>query len=150
MDPLLHNYHGRRQSNGGRNPRSLPLILAAADYVRWLSDEPNPHDLLWSFRLRRYGYGRSPSGSTSWRMMTNQPFPESSYLPPPGARCSNESTRIASICVPFSLAVNRPPAWAHSVHRRQVPISALRRVDVIRHIVVLIRRQELAKSSPLD
>ncbi len=49
MDPLLHTYHGRRQPNGGRNPRSLPLILAAADYVRWLSDEPDPHDLLWSF-----------------------------------------------------------------------------------------------------
>jgi putative SOS response-associated peptidase YedK len=24
----------------------MPLILAPADYVRWLSDEPNPHDLL--------------------------------------------------------------------------------------------------------
>jgi putative SOS response-associated peptidase YedK len=24
----------------------MPLILAAADYVRWLSDDPDPHDLL--------------------------------------------------------------------------------------------------------
>ena len=24
----------------------MPLILAPADYVRWLSDEPHPHDLL--------------------------------------------------------------------------------------------------------
>ncbi len=24
----------------------MPLILAPADYVRWLSDEPDPHDLL--------------------------------------------------------------------------------------------------------
>jgi putative SOS response-associated peptidase YedK len=24
----------------------MPLILTAADYVRWLGDEPDPHDLL--------------------------------------------------------------------------------------------------------
>jgi putative SOS response-associated peptidase YedK len=24
----------------------MPLILASVDYVRWLSDEPDPHDLL--------------------------------------------------------------------------------------------------------
>jgi putative SOS response-associated peptidase YedK len=24
----------------------MPLILAPADYARWLSDDPDPHDLL--------------------------------------------------------------------------------------------------------
>jgi len=28
----------------------MPLILAPADYVRWLSDEPDPHDLLRPFQ----------------------------------------------------------------------------------------------------
>jgi hypothetical protein len=27
----------------------MPLILAPADYVRWLSDEPNPRDLMRPF-----------------------------------------------------------------------------------------------------
>jgi len=27
----------------------VPLILSAADYVRWLSDEPDPHDLMQPF-----------------------------------------------------------------------------------------------------
>jgi putative SOS response-associated peptidase YedK len=27
----------------------MPLILARADYVRWLSDEPDPYDLLRSY-----------------------------------------------------------------------------------------------------
>ena len=27
----------------------MPLILARADYVRWLSDEPDPHDLLRAY-----------------------------------------------------------------------------------------------------
>jgi putative SOS response-associated peptidase YedK len=27
----------------------MPLILAPNDYIRWLSDEPDPHDLLRPF-----------------------------------------------------------------------------------------------------
>ena len=27
----------------------MPLILAPADYVRWLSDEPDPHELMQPF-----------------------------------------------------------------------------------------------------
>jgi putative SOS response-associated peptidase YedK len=27
----------------------MPLILGRGDYVRWLSDEPNPHDLMRPF-----------------------------------------------------------------------------------------------------
>jgi len=27
----------------------MPLILAPSEYKRWLSDEPNPHDLLQPF-----------------------------------------------------------------------------------------------------
>jgi putative SOS response-associated peptidase YedK len=27
----------------------MPLILAPADYTRWISDEPDPHDLLGPF-----------------------------------------------------------------------------------------------------
>jgi putative SOS response-associated peptidase YedK len=27
----------------------MPLILAPTDYLRWLSDEPDPHELMWPF-----------------------------------------------------------------------------------------------------
>jgi len=31
----------------------MPLILAPADYVRWLSNEPDPSDLMHHSRLSR-------------------------------------------------------------------------------------------------
>ena len=31
----------------------MPLILAPGDYVRWLSDEPGPHELMGPFPAER-------------------------------------------------------------------------------------------------
>jgi putative SOS response-associated peptidase YedK len=48
----------------------MPLILASGDYTRWLSDEPNPRDLMRPFPAERCGCGRSRLGSISLRTMT--------------------------------------------------------------------------------
>ena len=48
----------------------MPLILAPADYVRWLSDEPDPRDLMRLFPAEPSGCGRSLPGSTSRKTTT--------------------------------------------------------------------------------
>jgi putative SOS response-associated peptidase YedK len=45
----------------------MPVILAPTDYVRWLSDEPDPGDLMRLSRRSRCGCGRSRRASTSRR-----------------------------------------------------------------------------------
>ena len=42
----------------------MPLILAPADYVRWLSDEPDPRDLMRPFPAE-CGSGRTGGRSSS-------------------------------------------------------------------------------------
>jgi putative SOS response-associated peptidase YedK len=39
---ILCDYHHGRERAGGEIRDRMPLILAPGDYVRWLSDEPNP------------------------------------------------------------------------------------------------------------
>jgi hypothetical protein len=41
----------------------MPLIIAPGDYERWLSDEPDPHDLMRPFPASRCGCVRSRRGS---------------------------------------------------------------------------------------
>ena len=48
----------------------MPLILAPTDYSRWLSDEPDPGDLMGRSRRSRCGCGRSRRASTSRRTTT--------------------------------------------------------------------------------
>jgi putative SOS response-associated peptidase YedK len=45
----------------------MPLILAPADYNRWLRDDRDPHELMRVFRPSQCGCGRSRRGSTSRR-----------------------------------------------------------------------------------
>jgi putative SOS response-associated peptidase YedK len=48
----------------------MPLIIAPADYERWLGDEHDPHDLMRPYRPSGCGCGRSRHGSTSQRTTT--------------------------------------------------------------------------------
>ncbi len=41
----------------------MPLITAPSDYARWLSDDPDPRELLRPFRPLQCGCGRSRRGS---------------------------------------------------------------------------------------
>jgi putative SOS response-associated peptidase YedK len=50
----------------------MPLILGPADYNRWLSDEPDPHDLMRPSQPSPCGCGRYRRGSTSRRMMNRR------------------------------------------------------------------------------
>src|SRR5262245_22294050 len=45
---LCYNY-GALQRPGGPNTRPMPAILAPGSYLRWLSLEPDPHDLLITY-----------------------------------------------------------------------------------------------------
>ena len=57
----------------------MPLILASRDDTRWLSDEPNPRDLMRPSQPSRCGCGRSPRASTSRRTMIHRSSNRSSY-----------------------------------------------------------------------
>jgi putative SOS response-associated peptidase YedK len=46
--PHLCDYHGRLELVADSHNRLL-LILPPTDYIRWLSDQPDPHDLLRPF-----------------------------------------------------------------------------------------------------
>jgi putative SOS response-associated peptidase YedK len=46
----------------------MPLILAPIDYTCWLSDEPDPGDLMRPFPAEPMRMCRSPRASTSRRM----------------------------------------------------------------------------------
>ncbi len=58
----------------------MPLIIAPADYQRWLSDEPDPHDLMHRIPPSQCGCGRSLRGSTSQRTTIRRSSSRSSYL----------------------------------------------------------------------
>jgi putative SOS response-associated peptidase YedK len=58
----------------------MPLILAPSHYNRWLSEEPDPRDLLRPCRRSRCGYGRYRRASTSRKTMS-LPFSSQWRLP---------------------------------------------------------------------
>ena len=57
----------------------MPLIIAAADYARWLSDDPDPGNLCL-FRRTQCACGRSRPGSTSRRTTIHRLLSRLSYL----------------------------------------------------------------------
>jgi putative SOS response-associated peptidase YedK len=54
----------------------MPLIIASADYERWLGDEPDPHDL-----MRPYPAERLRMSPISTRV--NEPENDGSSIPEP-------------------------------------------------------------------
>jgi putative SOS response-associated peptidase YedK len=57
----------------------MPPIIAPADYVRWLSDEPDPHDLMRAFPAEPMRMWPISTGSTSLRMTIARSSSQLSY-----------------------------------------------------------------------